>query len=80
MFGELFTLFCLLIYVQVACQEQFSSKFFSSLFRSQLGSLNIISLLNLQEAIERRDAAATVAASALQEAMLTESVVRNLRY
>ncbi|RLM68918.1 hypothetical protein C2845_PM17G00130 [Panicum miliaceum] len=31
-----------------------------------------------REAIERRDAAATVAASALQEAMLTESVVRNL--
>ncbi|CAL5097345.1 unnamed protein product [Urochloa decumbens] len=31
-----------------------------------------------KEAIERRDAAATVAASALQEAMLTESVVRNL--
>ena len=64
----------------MACQEQFSSKFFSSLFRSQLGSLNIISLLNLQEAIERRDAAAAAAATALQEAMLTESVVRNLRY
>ncbi|CAN6339406.1 unnamed protein product [Urochloa humidicola] len=31
-----------------------------------------------REAIERRDAAATAAASALQEAMLTESVVRNL--
>ncbi|KAG2652428.1 hypothetical protein PVAP13_1NG355900 [Panicum virgatum] len=31
-----------------------------------------------REAIERRDAAAIVAASALQEAMLTESVVRNL--
>jgi len=34
-----------------------------------------------REAIERRDAAATTAAaSALQEVMLTESVVRNLRY
>ncbi|XP_062202777.1 uncharacterized protein LOC133905087 [Phragmites australis] len=31
-----------------------------------------------KEAIERRDAAATAAASALQEAMITESVVRNL--
>ncbi|RLM98613.1 hypothetical protein C2845_PM06G15460 [Panicum miliaceum] len=31
-----------------------------------------------REAIERRDAAATAAASALQEAMLNESVVRNL--
>ncbi|PAN15672.1 hypothetical protein PAHAL_3G010700 [Panicum hallii] len=31
-----------------------------------------------REAIERRDAAATAAASALQEAILTESVVRNL--
>ncbi|CAN6373885.1 unnamed protein product [Urochloa humidicola] len=31
-----------------------------------------------REAIERRDATATAAASALQEAMLTESVVRNL--
>ncbi|KAJ1264644.1 hypothetical protein BS78_08G015700 [Paspalum vaginatum] len=31
-----------------------------------------------KEAIERRDAAATAAASALQEALITESVVRNL--
>ncbi|TVU27239.1 hypothetical protein EJB05_29836, partial [Eragrostis curvula] len=31
-----------------------------------------------KEAIERRDAAATAAASALQEALITESVIRNL--
>ncbi|CAN6201897.1 unnamed protein product [Urochloa humidicola] len=33
-----------------------------------------------REAIDHIDAAATAAARALQEAMLTESVVRNLRY
>ena len=33
----------------------------------------------LQEATERRDAAATAAADALQEALITESVIRNLR-
>jgi hypothetical protein len=32
-----------------------------------------------QEATERRDAAAAAAADALQEALITESVIRNLR-
>lgn len=33
-----------------------------------------------KEAIQRRDVASTVAAEALQEALITEAVIRNLRY
>jgi Plant protein of unknown function (DUF936) len=33
-----------------------------------------------KEAIQRRDVASTVAAEALQEAVITEAVIRNLRY